>query len=119
LTGAGSSSRPSSIRKREILRAKKRFGIRRLDAFVAATPGRYLPPSDEALRLAADLRAKPRQEGQPTADGNALDIDVIIAAQGLCFGPAPADVTVATTNTKHLSRFVIAKTWNEIVPERI
>jgi len=41
--------------KRELLRAKKNLGIARLDAFVSATPGRYLPLSDEALRLAADL----------------------------------------------------------------
>ena len=72
--------------RRELLRARKSFGIARLDAFVAATPGRYLPLSDEALRLAADLWAKSRQEGRPTADPKDLDIDVIIAAQALCFG---------------------------------
>jgi predicted nucleic acid-binding protein len=101
--------------KRELLRAKKSFGIARLDAFISATPGRYLPLSDEALRLAADLWAKARQGGQPTADPNALDIDVIIAAQALSFEPAPADVMVATTNPKHLSQFVSAKYWKEIV----
>jgi predicted nucleic acid-binding protein len=72
--------------RRELLRARKSFGIARLDAFVAATPGRYLPLSDEALRLAADLWAKSRQEGRPTADPKDLDIDVIIAAQALWFG---------------------------------
>ena len=101
--------------KRELLRAKKTFGIARLDAFVAATPGRYLPLSDEALRLAADLWATSRQQGQPTADPRALDIDVIIAAQARTFGPAPSDVTVATTNTKHLSQFITAKNWEEII----
>jgi hypothetical protein len=35
--------------KRELLRARKSFGVARLDAFVAATSGRYLPLSDEAL----------------------------------------------------------------------
>jgi hypothetical protein len=42
-------------------------------------------------------------------------MDVIIAAQALSFGPAPADVTVATTNPKHLWQFISAKHWNEIV----
>ena len=101
--------------KRELLRAKKSFGIARLDAFVSATPGRYLPLSDEALRLAAELWAKAGEEGQPTADPKALDIDVIIAAQALSFGPAPADVIVATTNARHLSSFVSAKRWEDIV----
>ena len=101
--------------KRELLRAKRSIGVARLDAFVAANPGRYLPLSDEALRLAAGLWAKARQEGQPTADPKALDIDVIIAAQALSFGADSAAVVVATTNPKHLTRFVTAKNWNEIV----
>jgi Type I restriction enzyme R protein N terminus (HSDR_N) len=62
--------------KRELLRARKSFGIARLDAFVAATPGRYLPLSDKALRLAADLWARSRQEGQPTADLARLRADI-------------------------------------------
>ena len=97
--------------KRELLRAKKTFGIGRLDQFVNAQPGRYLPLSDEALRLAAELWAKSRQEGRPTADGKALDIDVLLAAQVLSFD---RDGIVATSNTKHLSQFVSAKHWNEI-----
>jgi predicted nucleic acid-binding protein len=102
--------------RRELLRAQKTFGLARLDAFVSATPRRYLPLSDEALRLAADLWARARQDGQPTADPKALDIDVILAAQALSFGPAPADMIVATTNPGHLSQFIAAKDWQEIVP---
>jgi len=102
--------------KRELLRAKKPFSIARLDAFVSATPSRYLPLSDEALRLAAELWAKARQEGRLTADANALDVDVIIAAQALSFGPAPADVIVATTNPRHISQFVPAMDWQNIAP---
>ncbi|MBL8227924.1 MAG: hypothetical protein JNL98_05585 [Bryobacterales bacterium] len=102
--------------RRELPRAHKTFGLARLDAFVSATPGRYLPLSDEALRLAADLWARARQDGKPTADPKALDIDVILAAQALSFGPAPADMIVATTNSRHLSQFIAAKDWQEIVP---
>ena len=101
--------------KRELLRAKRSFGVARLDAFIAATPGRYLPLSDEALRLAADLWASVRQEGRPTADSKALDVDVIIAAQALSFGAAPSDIIVVTNNANHLSRFVSAKAWSEVV----
>jgi predicted nucleic acid-binding protein len=75
--------------KRELRRAKKEFGVARLDAFVAVSPDRYLPLSDEALRLAADLWARSRQEGQPTADAKALDIDIILAARALSFVEAP------------------------------
>ena len=102
--------------KRELLRAKKTFGIGRLDAFVNAAPGRYLPLSDEALRLAAELWAQARQAGRPTAEPKALDIDVILAAQALSFGPTPSDVVVATSNPKHLSQFVTAQNWSEILP---
>jgi predicted nucleic acid-binding protein len=65
--------------KRELLRARKNVGLSRLDEFVNATPDRYLPLSDEALRLAADLWARSRQMGRLTADPKDLDIDVIIA----------------------------------------
>jgi predicted nucleic acid-binding protein len=101
--------------KRELLRARKSRGLARLDAFVNATPGRYLPLSDEALRLAADLWAKSRQEGRPTADPKALDIDIIIAAQALSSGTPPSDLVIATTNPAHLSQFVTARYWGEIV----
>jgi predicted nucleic acid-binding protein len=89
--------------KRELLRAGKGMSIARLDAFPATTPGRYLPLSDEALRLAAELWAKARQQGRPGADAKDLDVDIILAAQALSFGPAPSDVVVASTNAKHLS----------------
>jgi hypothetical protein len=79
--------------KRELLRAKKNLGV---------------------ARLAADLWARSRQEGRATADAKALDIDVIIAAQALTFAAA-SEVTVATSNPKHLAQFVPAKDWNEIV----
>lgn len=101
--------------RRELLRAEKNFSVARLDSFVSSAPGRYLPLSDEALRLAAELWAKARQQGRPTADAKDLDVDVILAAQALSFGPAPPDIVIATTNPKHLSQFIAANTWNEIL----
>jgi predicted nucleic acid-binding protein len=101
--------------KRELLRAEKTFSVARLESFVAGAPGRYLPLSDEALRLAAQLWAKSRRQGRPTADVKDIDVDVILAAQALSFGPAPADVIIATSNAKHLSWFITAQNWNEIL----
>ena len=101
--------------KRELLRAKKTFSVGRLDAFVNAAPRRYLALSDEALRLAAELWAQSRQEGRPTAESKALDIDVLMAAQALSFGAAPTEVVIATTNPKHLAQFITAKHWEEIL----
>jgi predicted nucleic acid-binding protein len=100
--------------KRELLRVQKTLSIGRLDAFVNVAPGRYLPLSDDALRLAAELWAKSRREGRPTAESKALDIDVILAAQVLSFGAAASEVIIATTNAKHLSQFVAARHWSEI-----
>lgn len=101
--------------KRELLRAQKPFSVGRLDVFSRAS-NRYIPLTDEALRLSAELWAKARQEGRPTADSKELDIDVILAAQALSFGETASGVVVATTNAKHLEQFVTAKHWNDILP---
>jgi len=102
--------------RRELLRAHKNSGVSRLDAFTSRTPGRHLPLTDEALRLAAELWAAARQRGRPTADTKDLDVDVVLAAQALSFGPAPSDVVVAASNAKHLSQFITAQNWSEILP---
>ena len=101
--------------KRELLRARKTLSVGRLDALVNAAPGRYLPLSDDALRLAAELWAQSRQAGRPTAESRALDIDVLIAAQALSFGASPAEVVIATTNPRHLGQFINARHWEEIL----
>jgi predicted nucleic acid-binding protein len=99
--------------KRELLRANKVVGIGRLDTFVNATPGRYVPLTDDALRFAAELWAQARRGGRPTADATALDIDVLLAAQALQMRGTPI---IATTNQKHLSQFTSARHWTDISP---
>ncbi len=69
----------------------------------------YLPLDTATMRRAAELWADARALGLPTAADAALDIDVILAVQALSVGG-----TVVTTNTRHLSRFVTAKTWEEL-----
>lgn len=68
------------------------------------------------MRLASYLWATSRSQGQPTADNKTLDADVIIAAQcQLIQEKHPGQsLIVATTNVKHLSRFVTAKKWQNI-----
>jgi predicted nucleic acid-binding protein len=98
--------------RRELLRAQKVKGIERLDALAGLV--QYLPLSTTAIRQAAVLWAKARQQGQPTAGDKALDGDVILAGQAITL-----DVQtwwVATTNVGHLSRFVPAELWQNIEP---
>jgi predicted nucleic acid-binding protein len=99
--------------KRELLRTNKSVGIARLDAFVNATPDRYLPLTDDALRFGAELWAQSRRAGRPTAEAAALDIDVLLAAQALGLGRPGL---VVTTNPKHLAQFVQALLWTDIAP---
>lgn len=100
--------------RRELLRAGKTKGLARLDALKVSF--RYLPLDTPTMLLAADLWARARQTGKPTAAPQKLDVDVILAAQALSLGLPPADLVVATTNVGHLSRFVPADFWSNITP---
>jgi predicted nucleic acid-binding protein len=99
--------------RRELLRARKATGLARLDAFVQIDSNRYLALTDDALRLAAELWARARQQGRPTSAALDLDIDVILAAQALALGGG-AEVIVVTTNPRHLRQFVDARLWNDV-----
>ena len=70
----------------------------------------YAPLTTEVMLKAAALWAEARRHGQPTADPMALDGDVILAAQAL-----QAGAVVATDKVGHLSIFVEARNWREIV----
>lgn len=98
--------------RRELLRAKKARSVSVLDAL--ASKFEYLPLTTAAIRLAAELWAQARQQGQQTAPNYSLDADVILAAQALTRGAA--QVVVATSNVGHLSRFVPAELWQNISP---
>jgi hypothetical protein len=63
---------------------------------------------------AAELWAQVRQQGKPTADNQALDGDVILAAQATLIGSDEHPSIVATSNAKHLSLFIDAKNWQDI-----
>jgi len=70
----------------------------------------YLPLNTQIMQKAAELWAEARISGFPTAPPDALDGDVILAAQAI-----EVSGIVITYNRKHLSRFVETKGWEEIV----
>lgn len=98
--------------RRELIRAGKKAGIRRLDQLKSQLP--YRPITTEVMLLAAQLWAQARRAGRPTAEPNALDGDVILAAQAILVGNEGNEVVIATTNVGHLSQFVDAREWRLI-----
>jgi predicted nucleic acid-binding protein len=100
--------------RRELLRADKKAGIAKLDKFKSTF--QYIPITTVTVLLAADLWAESRQGGYSTGDPKKLDIDVILAAQALTLGIPANDLIIATTNVRHLSRFVPADEWQNISP---
>ncbi len=98
--------------RRELLRAGKTAGLAKLDALAQALE--YRPITTAAMRRAAEFWAEARQQGQPTAPDTSLDADVILAAQADTL--AVPDCIIATTNVGHLSRFVTADIWPNILP---
>jgi predicted nucleic acid-binding protein len=102
--------------RRELLRAGKKVGLARLDAFLAARSDRLVVLTTPTMRRAAELWAETRNKGYPTAHPMALDGDVLVAAAALTFGLPTGTYTVATDNTKHLTRYVDADEWRNIQP---
>jgi predicted nucleic acid-binding protein len=100
--------------RRELIRGNYTAAVANLDAFNAAQVDRYLPLTTVQLKSAAQLWADIRNQGLPTADRHALDVDVILAAQALSLGLPPSLYVIATTNVTHLSRFVPADLWENI-----
>lgn len=98
--------------RRELIRAGKTAGIRRLDQLKSQIP--YRPLTTEVMLLAAQLWADARNRGKTTAEPNALDGDVILAAQAILEVNAGNEVVIATTNVGHLSQFVDAREWRLI-----
>ncbi|MEA5509337.1 PIN domain-containing protein [Crocosphaera sp. UHCC 0190] len=98
--------------RRELLRANKSQGLKRLDELKQIIT--YLPLNTEVILLAAQFWANARNQGKPTADNHSLDGDVILAAQARYEALKGYSVVIVTTNTKHLSLFVDARLWQEI-----
>lgn len=100
--------------RRELLRADKDHGLARLDALQQVLG--YLPITTATIRQAAIFWAQARKRGRPTADDKALDGDVILAAQAVLAAGSTHESIVATTNVAHLSLFVQARMWQDLLP---
>ncbi len=98
--------------RRELLRAGKSRSIRRLNE-LHSTLG-FLAITTDAMRKAAEFWADARRLGRPTAHEMNLDADAILAGQAATF--SVGKVVIATSNPRHLSRFVPAENWHEIGP---
>ena len=98
--------------RRELIRAKKFKGIKRLEDLKQAIG--YLPINTQVMLLAAEFWARARNEGFPTADNKALDADVILAAQAQSYDSGSFNPSIATTNVGHLSYFATADVWENI-----
>jgi predicted nucleic acid-binding protein len=81
--------------RRKLLHIGARWSVAQLDRLAANLF--YLPITTAIMRDAAQLWARARSQGTPTAPPHGLDGDVILAAQALS-----VQGTVATTNRKHL-----------------
>jgi predicted nucleic acid-binding protein len=97
--------------RRELLRANKVKGLARLDELIDSLE--YLPITTESMRQAAVFWAEARQKGQPTASDKTIDADMILVAQ--VFVMDAQNKVIATTNVGHLSRFVAADIWQNIL----
>ena len=99
--------------RRELIRSGKTEGVSRLDILQGVVD--YLPINTEAMLRAAEMWAEARNRGAPTADTKAIDGDVIMAAQILTCGLPAEEIIVATTNVRHIARYVNADVWRNIV----
>jgi predicted nucleic acid-binding protein len=100
--------------RRELLRRKAKRALQRLDQVKAMCD--YAPLTTDAMLKAAELWAEARQVGLVPAPPEALDGDMILAAQALLVAVLGDVVTVATENARHFSHFVDAQPWERILP---
>lgn len=93
--------------RRELLRIRAPRSIAHLDEL-----GRelvYLPVTTATWRTAARFWATQRQTGRVTAPPDALDADVLIAAQALS-----EDAVVVTSNPRHFEGLARALEWRDV-----
>ena len=92
--------------RRKLLHKGLQESLARLDSLEASVT--YLAIDTPTLRRAAELWAAARRRGRPTAPPEALDGDVILAAQAEAIG-----ATVVTEDAD-LGQFVPSRHWADI-----
>jgi hypothetical protein len=100
--------------RRGLLWAGAIDGIDRLDD-LREELRHYIPITTAAMRKAAELWADARRTGLATADDKEIDSDVILSVQALLYTGLTDTLMVATYNARHLSRYLDARHWRDIV----
>jgi hypothetical protein len=98
--------------RREMLLNRNTSGIIKLNN-LNTTVG-FDPITTAVMNQAAIFWAQARRMGRPTASDAALDGDMILSAHASLITGRGHDLTVATTNVKHLDLFCNAILWTEI-----
>lgn len=93
--------------RRELLRISSHRSLDRLDELTRELT--YVPMATSTWRAAAKLWATLRNAGTVTAAPNALDGDVLIAAQALAEG-----ASVVTPSVRHFEAIVSALAWRDV-----
>jgi predicted nucleic acid-binding protein len=96
--------------RRELIRIGAKRSLARLDELSREL--RYVPVTTATWRSAATLWAWARRTGRLTAPDQALDGDVLIAAQAIA-----EDAVVVTTNGRHFEALVKALEWQGVPSE--
>lgn len=102
--------------RRELVRLGAATKLRKLNGFQDRFP--VLPISDAAWLRAAEFWALVRRMGVPTGSDASLDADAILAGCAVTVGRPGDDVTIASSNVRHLSRFpgIDVREWSSIMP---
>ena len=98
--------------RRELLRAGRDRGVERLDLLIGSLD--YAAITTAAMRRAARFWADARNAGRPTSRDDALDADLILAAQGSLLAESGREVVIATSNPKHFAAFAASKRWQDV-----
>lgn len=100
--------------RRELLRRNATKPLKNLDDFGAQMG--FVPLTNRTLKLAAKYWAQIRQLGRGGSGQEALDGDVILAAQAMeASDRGVVDVVIATENPKHFDQLPVKfDTWRNI-----
>ncbi len=98
--------------RRELLRLGSKRGLRQLDSLAQIVE--YIPLTTIAMRQAAELWSRARQQGKPTAGDKNIDADMILVGQAMSL--VNATPLIATVNVRHLTLFTAAELWQNISP---
>lgn len=96
--------------RRELVRLRATRQLRRLDDLRKRMD--YSPLTTPAVLRAAELWARARQQGRPTAGPDDLDIDMILIAQAEAL--QLPNTIIASGNLGHITPFFPADLWPHI-----